>query len=157
MSEQEPVDLGGLIADAAEANDATVAENIIRSGEFIVFQQIDMESGEVEEDDDGNFSVVLAEVDDELAVVCFSSQEAADNFAQEIGEDLAEGQELPAVMMDGNMLIDGLPDDCGLLVNPGTDNESFFPPGCFQWDEEDDEQDDEQDDEDLNDLSDDEE
>ena len=157
MSEQEPVDLGGLIADAAEANDATVAENIIRSGEFIVFQQIDMESGEVEEDDDGNFSVVLAEVDDELAVVCFSSQEAADNFAQEIGEDLAEGQELPAVMMDGNMLIDGLPEDCGLLVNPGTDNESFFPPGCFQWDEEDDEQDDEQDDEDLNDLSDDEE
>lgn len=157
MSEQEPVDLGGLIADAAEANDATVAENIIRSGEFIVFQQIDMESGEVEEDGEGNFSVVLAEVDDELAVVCFSSQEAADNFAQEIGEDLAEGQELPAVMMDGNMLIDGLPDDCGLLVNPGTDNESFFPPGCFQWDEEDDEQDDEQDDEDLNDLSDDEE
>ena len=153
MSEQEPVDLGGLIADAAEANDATVAENIIRSGEFIVFQQIDMESGEVEEDDDGNFSVVLAEVDDELAVVCFSSQEAADNFAQEIGEDLAEGQELPAVMMDGNMLIDGLPDDCGLLVNPGTDNESFFPPGCFQWDEEDDEEDDDG----LNDLSDDEE
>ncbi|MEZ6076482.1 MAG: hypothetical protein R3C09_06735 [Pirellulaceae bacterium] len=145
MSEQEPVDLGGLIADAAEANDATVAENIIRSGEFIVFQQIDMESGEVEEDGEGNFSVVLAEVDDELAVVCFSSQEAADSFAQEIGEDLPEGQELPAVMMDGSMLIDGLPEDCGLLVNPGTDNESFFPPGCFEWDEEDDD--------DANDLS----
>jgi hypothetical protein len=137
MSEQEPVDLGGLIADAAEANDATVAENIIRSGEFIVFQQIDMESGEVEEDGEGNFSVVLAEVDEELAVVCFSSQEAANVFAQEIGEDLPEGRELPAVMMDGNMLIDGLPEDCGLLVNPGTDNESFFPAGCFLWDEED--------------------
>lgn len=139
MSEQEPVDLGGLIADAAEANDATVAENIIRSGEFIVFQQIDMESGEVEEDEDGNFSVVLAEVDEELAVVCFSNQEAADNFAKEIDDDLPEGQELPVVMMDGNMLIDGLPEDCGLLVNPGTDFESFFPPGCFLWDDEDEE------------------
>ena len=139
MSEQEPVDLGGLIADAAEANDATVAENIIRSGEFIVFQQIDMESGEVEEDEEGNFSVVLAEVDEELAVVCFSNQEAADAFAQEIGDDLPEGQELPAIMMDGNMLIDGLPEDCGLLVNPGTDFESFFPPGCFLWEDEDEE------------------
>lgn len=141
MSEQEPVDLGGLIADAAEANDATVAENIIRSGEFIVFQQIDMESGEIEEDEEGNFSVVLAEVDEELAVVCFSNQAAADNFANEIGDDLPEGQELPAIMMDGNMLIDGLPEDCGLLVNPGTDFESFFPPGCFLWDDEDDEED----------------
>ena len=137
MSEQEPVDLGGLIADAAEANDATVAENIIRSGEFIIFQQIDLESGDVEQDEEGNFSVVLAEVDDELAVVCFSNQEAADLFAKEIGNDLPEGRELPAVTMDGNMLIDGLPEDCGLLVNPGTDNESFFPPGCFLWDDED--------------------
>lgn len=135
MSEQEPVDLGGLIADAAEANDATVAENIIRSGEFIIFQQIDLESGDLEEDDEGNFSVVLAEVDEDLAVVCFSSQEAADIFAKEIVEDLPEGRDLPAVVMDGNMLIDGLPDDCGLLVNPGTDNESYFPPGCFLWDE----------------------
>ncbi len=137
MSEQEPVDLGGLIADAAEANDAGVAESIIRSGEFIVFQQIDMESGEVEEDGEGNFSVVLAEVDEDLAVVCFSTQEAAENFAKEISEDLPEGRELPAVMMDGNMLIDGLPEDCGLLVNPSTETESYFPPGCFDWDEED--------------------
>lgn len=137
MSEQEPVDLGGLIADAAEANDAGVAESIIRSGEFIVFQQIDVESGEVEQDDEDNFSVVLAEVDEELAVVCFSTQDAADNFAKEIAEELPEGRELPAVLMDGNMLLDGLPEDCGLLVNPGTDNESYFPPGCFDWDEED--------------------
>lgn len=144
MSEQEPVDLGGLIADAAEANDATVAENIIRSGEFIIFQQIDLESGEIEQDDEGNFSVVLAEVDDELAVVCFSNQEAADLFAKEIGSDLPEGRELPAVTMDGNMLIDGLPEDCGLLVNPGTENESFFPPGCFLWDDEDEESGDEE-------------
>ncbi len=137
MSDQEPVDLGGLIADAAEANEAEVAENIIRSGEFIVFQQVDMESGEIEDAGEGNFSVVLAEVDEELAVVCFSNEEAANNFALEIAEDLPDGRELPAVTMDGNTLLDGLPEDCGLLVNPGTDNESYFPPGCFDWYEED--------------------
>lgn len=143
MSQSEPIDLGGLIADAAEANDAAVAENIIRSGEFIIFQQIDLESGEIEEDDEGNFSVVLAEVDEELAVVCFSSQDAADNFAKDIGRELPDGRQLPAVVMDGNMLIDGLPEDCGLLVNPGTENESYFPPGCFLWDETDEDEADE--------------
>ena len=144
MSEQEPVDLGGLIADAAEANDANQAEHIIRSGEFIIFQQIDVESGEIEEDDEGNFSVVLAEVDEDLAVVCFSSQDAANNFAKEIVDELPDGRELPSVVMDGNMLLDGLPEDCGLLVNPGTDNESYFPPGCFQWEDDEEYADDEE-------------
>ncbi|MCA9133035.1 MAG: hypothetical protein KDA45_07760 [Planctomycetales bacterium] len=137
MSEQEPIDLGGLIADAAEANDAATVEGIIRNGEFILFQQVDMESGEVEEDSDGNFSVVLAEVDDDLAVVCFSNAEAAKLFAHEIADDLPEGQELPSVTLDGNTLLDGLPEDCGLLLNPSTDTECYFPPGCFteEWEE----------------------
>jgi hypothetical protein len=130
------VDLGGLIADAAEANDATNAANIIRSGQFILLQQIDMESGEIEEDDEGNFSVVLAEVEDETAVVCFTNPNAVANFAAEIAEDIPEGHELPAVVLDGNDLLDGLPDDCGLLVNPGEDTECYFPPGCFDTDEE---------------------
>ena len=132
MSEQEPVDLGGLIADAAEANDAVVAESIIRGGDFIVFQQIDMESGEIEEDDDGNFSVVLADVDGEMAVVCFSNTDASTNFASEISVDLPPGRELPSAVLDGNTLLDGLPEDCGLLLNPGAETECYFPPGCFE-------------------------
>jgi hypothetical protein len=134
MSEQEPVDLGGLIADAAESNDAVVAESIIRSGDFIVFQQIDMESGDIEEDDDGNFSVVLAEVDGEMAVVCFSNSDASSNFASEISVDLPPGRQLPPAILDGNTLLDGLPEDCGLLMNPGAETECYFPPGCFEPD-----------------------
>lgn len=134
MSEPEEsnLDLGGLIADAAEANDSVAASLVIRGGEFILLQQIDPESGEVEEDEEGNFSVVLAEVDDEdVAVVCFTNSSAAANFSKEISEDLPEGHSLPEVTLDGETLLDGLPEDCGLLVNPGTDNECYFPPGCF--------------------------
>lgn len=129
--EDEPVDLGGLIADAADSDDIELATSIIRGGDFIVFQQVDVESGDTEEDDEGNFSVVLAEVDDETAVVCFSGEEWAANFATEIADELPEGHELPSVVLGGDVLLDGLPGDCGLLVNPGADSECYFPPGCF--------------------------
>lgn len=140
MSEapNEPSDLGTLIASAAEAEDAVVAESIIRTADFIVFQQIDMESGEVEHDGEGNFSVVLADVDEDIAVVCFTNAEAAANFQAEISEDLPEGHELPSVMLAGETLLDGLPPDCGLLIDPGAETECYFSPGCFQAYDEDD-------------------
>ena len=81
--------------------------------------------------------MVLAEVDDDLAVVFFSNPQAAASFAKDISEDLPEGHSLPSVPLDGNTLIDGLPEDCGLLLNPGDETECYFPPGCFAWDEED--------------------
>jgi hypothetical protein len=140
-AEEEHVDLGGLIADAAESNDAAVAESIIRSGQFILLQQIDTESGEIEEDEEGNFSVVLAEVDEDVAVVCFTNMEAVGRFTQEIAGDIPEGHELPTVILEGDDLIDGLPEDCGLLVNPGEETESYFPPGCFFFDEDEDDED----------------
>jgi len=134
--EEQELDLGGLIADAAEANDSVAASQVIRGGEFILLQQIDMETGAVEEDEEGNFSVVLAEVEeDDIAVVCFTNATAAANFSKEISEDLPEGHSLPEVILDGDTLLDGLPEDCGLLVNPGTENECYFPPGCFYSEE----------------------
>ena len=131
QAEDENVDLGGLIADAAESNDAAVAASIIRSGQFILLQQIDLDSGEIEEDEEGKWSVVLAEVDEDTAVVCFTNPEAVANFASEIAEDIPEGHELPSVILDGEALLDGLPPDCGLLINPGEETECYFPPGCF--------------------------
>ena len=132
MTQNENVDLGGLIYDAAEDNDIGVANKVIRSGEFILLQQISDASGEADEDEDGNFSVVLAEIDDEVAaVVCFSNKDSAQLFVEEIADDIPAGRELPAVVLDGDTLLDGLPEDCGLLVNPGTENECYFPPGSF--------------------------
>lgn len=127
----ENTQLGEDIANAAEANNPERAEELIRAHEFIVLQQIDLETGEIEVDEEDQFSVVLAEVDEDLAVVCFSSYSAAENFMDTIGNDLTGGKRLPAVILDGNELLDGLPDSIGLLVNPATDSECYFMPQCF--------------------------
>lgn len=131
MSDDTRADLGGLIADAADEQDADTASNIIRSGEFIVLQQIDPESGQSEPIDEGDISVVLAEWEEETAVVCFSKMQFATDFTSEISEEIPEGRDLPAVILDGVSLLEGLPEDCGLLLNPGAETECYFPPGSL--------------------------
>jgi hypothetical protein len=125
-------ELGQKIATAVEEEEYAVAASLIQAGLFIVFEQIDPENEESSEDEEGNFSVVLAEVEDELAVVCFSDEAGAQNFASEVvGEDIPEGHELPAILLNGESLLEGLPDECGLLVNPGVETECYFPPGAL--------------------------
>lgn len=131
MADDTRADLGGLIADAADEQDAETASSIIRGGEFIVLQQIDPESGESEEIDDGDISVVLAEWEDETAVVCFSKMQFATDFTQEISGEIPEGHDLPTIILDGISLLEGLPEDCGLLLNPGAETECYFPPGSL--------------------------
>ncbi|MFN3192931.1 MAG: hypothetical protein ACE361_20645 [Aureliella sp.] len=131
------VALGERVAGAIQNSDYSVAYSLMQEGNFIVFQQIDPENPVREGDDPDNFPVVLAEVDDDLAVVCFSDEEAAQHFADEVvGEELPEGHELPAMMLTGEALIEGLPADCGLLLNAGAESECYFPPGAFENDEE---------------------
>lgn len=132
MSEGAALDEIGLkIIEAIDAEDIALVESLIRENEFILFQQIDPETGEVDEDEDGNFSVVIAEMDEDSAVVCFTSREIAENFVEEAVQDLPEGGELPTVMLSGDDMLDGLPLDVGLLLNPTSEGECFFPPGTF--------------------------
>ena len=131
----ENVQLGVEIADAADANDASRAEELIRGGEFIVLQEIDPESGEAVVDDEDRFSVVLAEVEEDMAVVCFSSMSAAESFMEQVCDELTGGTRLPAIVLSGDELLDGLPDGIGLLFNPTTDEECYFSPECFAFQE----------------------
>ncbi len=143
MSNSDSTDNDNLstrIVEAIAAEDIVLLESLIRGGEFILFQQIDPETGLVDQDEDGNFNVVIAELEDDMAVVCFTDSSIADKFVETAVEDLPVGSELPRVMLDGDTLLDGLPEDCGLLLNPTSEEECFFPPGTFEVGEYEDEE-----------------
>lgn len=131
----ENVQLGVEIADAADANNASQAEKLIRGHDFIVLQEIDNETGEAMVDEEDRFSVVLAEVEESMAVVCFTSLSAAENFMNEVCDELTGGARLPAIVLEGDELLDGLPDGIGLLINPTTEEECYFSPSCFEFQE----------------------
>ncbi len=134
--ETENVDLGGLVYDACDNEDYATAERILRSGMIYVLHQIDEASPEMpdmeDEDSEAEFNVVVAEADGIVAMMCFTALEHVDAFLDSISDELPEDFEIPVVGMDGNTLMDGLPDDMGLLVNASTELECFFPPGIWE-------------------------
>lgn len=140
MDNDDPADdvIGEALALAAEQGDSTEVHRIIRSHDFMVLQQFDPDTGEVNENEDGSFNVVLVEVEEDTAVVAFTQEKFASEFLHDVEDELPDAENYPAVMLDGNTLLDGLPEDCGLLINPGAPTECYFPPGFDQEDDEDD-------------------
>ncbi len=128
--------VGEALALAVEEGEVIEVDQIIRKHDFLVLQQFDPETGEVDENDDGSFNVVLVEVDEESAVVAFTKEKFASEFLHDVEEELPHAENYPAIMLDGNTLLDGLPEDCGLLINPGAPTECYLPPGFGQADAE---------------------
>ncbi|MDX1928762.1 MAG: hypothetical protein SFV81_19690 [Pirellulaceae bacterium] len=131
MDNGDPIEdvVGDALVTAHEQGDLSEAHRIIRANDFMVLQQFDPETGEVSENDDGSFNVVLVEVEEDTAVVAFTQEKFASEFLHDVEDELPEAENYPAVMLDGNTLLDGLPEDCGLLINPGAPTECYFPPG----------------------------
>lgn len=123
--------VGERIHAAASHDESVIVASLIRQHEFIVFQQVDPDQPDAATEEEGKFSVVLAEIDEGIAVVCFSEQSPAKAFADEVADEVPDGCDLPAILLDGNSLLDGLPNDCGLLLNPGSEVECYFPPGVL--------------------------
>jgi len=140
MDNGDPADdiVGDALFLAHEQGDLGEAHRIIRSHEFMVLQQFDSETGEVSKNDDGSFNVVLVEVEEDTAVVAFTQEKFASEFLHDVGDELPDAENYPAVMLDGNALLDGLPEDCGLLFNPGAPTECYFPPGLEEKEDDDD-------------------
>ena len=140
MDNDDPADdvIGDALVMAHEQGDLTEVHRIIRSHDFMVLQQFDPETGEVSENEDGSFNVVLVEVEEDAAVVAFTQEKFAAEFLHDVEDDLPDAENYPAVMLDGNALLDGLPEDCGLLINPGAQTECYFPPGVEEDDDDDD-------------------
>jgi SseB protein N-terminal domain len=139
MEEDEAIDdvVGEAIATAAEEDQMDEVDRLIRANSFMVLQQFDPETGEVEENDDGSFNVILVEIDEDSAVVAFTQEKYASEFLNEVEEDIPQADQYPAIMLDGNTLLAGLPSDCGLLINPGAPTECYLAPGFGNGDYED--------------------
>lgn len=132
--------IGEALALAFEEGEIAAVDIIIRKHDFLVLQQFNPETGEVDENDDGSFNVVLVEVDEESAVVAFTQEKLASEFLADVEDELPHAENYPAIMLDGNTLLDGLPEDCGLLINPGAPTECYLPPGFVQPEDDDDQE-----------------
>ncbi|MCA9192428.1 MAG: hypothetical protein KDB03_11725 [Planctomycetales bacterium] len=124
----DPRDLGELIAECAETDNWDQMQELFESNVFFVLHRPGQESDEIE--------LALIDVEDELAIVSFTNAEFADSFQRELAEEIEDFEPLAILPIDGQTLLAGMFSDGGLLLNPGTEFEVYFPPGYFEYDEE---------------------
>jgi len=72
---------------AHEQGEHSEAHRIIRSHDFMVLQQFQPDTGEVSENDDGSFNVVLVEAEEDTAVVAFTHEKFASEFLHDNEDD----------------------------------------------------------------------
>ena len=109
--------------DAITQRDAVLARSLILANEFVL---ISISDGE--DDDEENVGALTAEIGDFDVLVAFTSEQNAGAFVGEM-DDLFEDEEgVDGVVVEGDALLEYLPDGFGLLLNPETDNASVVDP-----------------------------
>ncbi|WP_158222576.1 SseB family protein [Rhodopirellula sp. MGV] len=106
-------------AVAVEDRDAQLMRQMIGQAEFVLLAVTD----EDEEDaDDGAANVFSTEVDGMDLLVAFTSDDAARNFIELRKDQYKDEDEIGGYILGGETLLEYMPPDHGLYLNPDTDS-----------------------------------
>lgn len=81
-------------------------------------------------DDEEEIAPLCADVDGYETVVCFLSLEDSQRFAEENPSLLDNDDELPLFAVHGQDLLENLPDEMGLVINPESEDAIMLDHGC---------------------------
>ncbi|TWT81002.1 hypothetical protein CA13_24490 [Planctomycetes bacterium CA13] len=110
--------------DAAIADrDVSKIRTLILGLQFVLINIDD------DEEDDESMGALTAEVEEEEVLVAFTSEEHAGQFVEEMGDLFTELDEVQGFIVDGETLLDYLPEEFGLLLNPETDEKQIIDGG----------------------------
>ncbi|GAA4459288.1 MULTISPECIES: SseB family protein [Novipirellula] len=115
-----------------QALDAAIAErnakeirSILLGLDFVLINIDDEDEGDGDEESMG---ALTAEIEDADVLVAFSSEENAGLFVGEMGDLFSEEDEVQGFVVDGETLLEFLPEGFGLLINPETEYKQIIDP-----------------------------
>lgn len=121
MSDAETSPFPSLTA----TRDVDSLRKVILAGEFVL---ISVSSGEDGDDDDDGYGALTAEIDGFEALVVFSSETLAGEFVNGQEDLFEDGEEVEGIVVEGDALLEYLPDGFGMLVDPEFDDASVIDP-----------------------------
>ncbi len=110
-----------LIA-AINERDASQVRSLILGREFVMISI----SGDDEDDD--NVGALTAELGDFEVLVVFTSEQNAGVFVREMGELFENEEEVDGVFVEGNAVLEYLPEGFGMLLNPEIESAIVIDP-----------------------------
>ena len=117
MSES-PESLESRLADAIEQRDAVLVRQLFDAAEFVLLTVSDEE----EDEDEEGASVFSTDMDGMDLLVAFTNEQAAGDFVRSMEEIYEEGDEIEGYVLDGDALLDYMPPEHGVYLNPESDD-----------------------------------
>ncbi len=112
---------------AMDGHDPAAIARVLLARQFTLIREWDDSVGEDE------MGAMILEVDDFPALAAFTSLECAGNFAAATPELIGDDGSVPGFVVDGQALLEYLPDGFGLILNPQTDDQCHvLPPHLAQ-------------------------
>jgi len=103
-------------ATAIEAKDAAALRALILASDFILINVPG------EDDDEEGMGALTADIDDTPVLVAFSTEDHAGTFVGAMSDMFDEVDEVHGFLVEGDALLEYLPEDYGLLIDPETDD-----------------------------------
>ena len=126
MSDKSNVPADADLATAIEARDGNRLRELVLAGEFIL---INVQS---EDDEEEGVGALTADLNDQPVLVAFTSEAHAGTFVGAMGELFEESDEVQGFLVEGDALLEYLPDEYGLLLNPETDDPQLIDAALSQ-------------------------
>ncbi|QDV65753.1 MULTISPECIES: SseB family protein [Crateriforma] len=114
LSDDAYADFVAAIADS----DVQRIQSILSGTEFILISVEDPD----EPEDSEEIGALTAELEDQDVLVVFSSESHAEQFVNAQADVFEDIEEVQGFTVGGELLMDYLPDDYGILINPETDD-----------------------------------
>ncbi|QEG00933.1 hypothetical protein Mal15_50090 [Stieleria maiorica] len=105
--------LESQLATAIEQRDAVLVRQLFEAAEFVLLTMSDDE-----DDDDEGANVFSTDLDGMHLVVAFTSEQTAGDFVHSMEEYYEEGDEIEGYVLDGDALLQYMPPEHGLFLNP---------------------------------------
>lgn len=105
------------LAGAIEKRDAVLVRQLMDKCEFVLLTMSDEE-----DDDDEGANVFSTDLDGMELLVAFTNEQAAGDFVHSMEEIYEEGDEIEGYVLDGHALLDYMPPEHGLYLNPESDD-----------------------------------
>lgn len=108
---------------AVSAGDLDKLRETILKREFVL-----LSTSKNEDDEDENVGALTAEIDQFEVLVAFTSESNAEVFVREMGDLFSEDESVDGVVVEGQAMLDYLPEGYGLLIDPELDQTSVMDP-----------------------------
>lgn len=110
--------LESQLAGAIGQRDAVRVRQLMEAAEFVLLTIPD----EDEEADEEGANVFSTDIDGMELVVAFTNEGAAGDFVHSMEDIFEEGDEIEGYVLDGDALLEYMPPEHGLFLNPESDD-----------------------------------